>query len=134
MITTINVLRFILILLEISAVTALILIGLDIAMYTYKDRENEKTSATVNDLEIKSFVVNIICVTFDESAKTRVLKKKEETAFGGFFEESYERGFDITGELIYRGEHRYPTNDYVALIKKMDELADDQIFDNTEVL
>lgn len=60
--------------------------------------------------------------------------EKEKAAEGGFFEEPFVRGFDTTGELKYRGMHRFPTPESEVYSKLMDGKVDDEIFTNTEGL
>lgn len=101
---------------EIVAVTTIGLIAVDIAFFYYKgvvDGENKAIRKA------------------EHQAKHRLRTEKEAAAHEGFFEESYVRGFDASGAVITRGV-RVPTAKALEYFKKMDQLADEKIFLNTE--
>jgi hypothetical protein len=106
-----EVARILLILIEIAVVTLVVLLSIDMAFGLYKSTREENARQEARDKEL---------------VKEKLRAHKEETADGGFFEESFENGFDEVGELIYRGSHRFPTRD--------DDVADAEIFNNTEEL
>ena len=127
MLTFLNVLLIVVKSVGIMAIGAMILIGADLVWYYRKVTKKEfvQIKATADAMKTKL-----------DAAKTMLRREKEEYASGGFFEESYTRGFnDTTGELLYRGLHRAPADDEVwEACQKLNELTDTQIFDNTEDL
>jgi len=78
-------------------------------------------------------------VEWKESVKRKLREEKEQKALeGGFFSDSlvpYVPGFDGKGELLYRGRHMaVDINELWEECRKLDELADADIFKNTEEL
>lgn len=141
MIMVLSVLRSLLILVEIAAVIAVTLLILDFTYFLYEEAKEEKRrkdgrhhKSEIDNIvaEIKYFVFEMRFIEFKEAAKAQLRKQKEASAEGGFFEEPFVRGFDTTGQLQYRGEHRFPTPETAVLVKKMDDVLADQIFENIE--
>jgi hypothetical protein len=65
--------------------------------------------------------------------KEQLRREKEAAAHEGLFQDHYIYSFDTNGAVISRIV-RIPTEEGLAYYKTMDELADFQIFDNTEDL
>jgi hypothetical protein len=95
---------------EIAAVTALVLIAIDYAFF-----ENRQSKGR-------------------HVRKATVRREKEESASGYFVELPFKAGFDTTGRLLYRGEHRFPTAQAEKYHKQMDEAQADVIFKSVEEL
>ena len=138
-----TILRAFFIIVEVVAVLLVVLIALDFLHYTYKEHRADKKrdQGRHHKSEMENFIAEVKYMVFEmrlieikEAVKAETRRAKEETATGGFFEESYVNGFDTTGALIYRGEHRYPTPETAELVKAMDDRAADEIFNNTEEL
>jgi hypothetical protein len=126
MISTLNVLLFWLKVLEFLCVMAILIIGVDLAWYTF-DGWHQKTTRVKAEEAAKSKVQEL-----KKRAQARLRNQKEAEAWDGFFKDGYVFGFDINGEFLYRGEHRFPTEKAEEYSREMDKRAADQIFENTE--
>lgn len=143
MVTSLNILLYVLKTIEVVAVLAIILIGIDLAVYLARDGKpaHKKTGAIKNKLKVLSYKTKTSVDRLlaspkkfkKERAKAKLRKAKEREAYESFFEESYVRGFDSNGTLFYRGMPA-PTEKARVYYRMMDKLADQIIFDNTEVL
>lgn len=123
MIAFLNVLIFVLETVEVIAILALIMIGIDLAISETRVHRSNTTPHKTEKARHRA----------SEVAKRKLREQKERTAHEGFFEESYVRGFDVSGALFHRGV-QVPTAKALEYYRKMDELADTQIFLNTEEL
>lgn len=109
---------------EVLAVTAMVLIGVDVAIYEYRDH---KETARLNVKRILEATKESLRLQKEEQAR----RQSEET--GAFFEEAFLPGFDGSGNLHYRG-HTVSADARWSYYEKLDKLADTQIFLSTEVL
>lgn len=124
MISFLNILRVLLMGIEVVAVSTIVLIGVDyLAYHVNKGRQSEtKTHAAKTKESVKEMM-----------RKERLRREKEESAHEGFFEEFCVRGFDTNG-AIYTRIVKVPTETAREYYKQMDELTDAEIFLNTEEL
>lgn len=89
-----------------------------------KARETAKLQEDINKLK--------------KISQAKLREEKEASAaheelLWGFYDESYPRGFDRDGKLLYRGYTVAP-EDVFDNYRKLDELADDLIYENTKEL
>jgi hypothetical protein len=133
---------------EVLAVTLMIAIGIDLGVYMYKEshpaksRRFIKASAWVVAQSIRVLSWCTIEAKGRHSAskkrkeQLRVIAEKEASAHEGFFEESYVRGFDSNGSMLYRG-CQVLTDEGRAFHKAMNDIdlaVDGKIFENTKEL
>jgi hypothetical protein len=145
--TYLNVLIFCLKSVEVFVVLLILVIAVDLGIAEFKNNDRTKKTGEPKMLKIQNLIRAIVLLLNglkarsikawdrdqDCKAKHRLRTEKEKSAHDGFFEDSYVRGFDATGAIIHRGV-KVPTEKALEYYRKMDELADTQIFDNTEVL
>lgn len=132
----------------VIAVTAIVLIGIDVAYSEFK--ATGKHVKHKNGLFVTALAwvaiggIRIVTwikqeIEFEKTeemlfrAKQRRLREKENEAAGDFFEESYVRTFSPNGSLTYLAV-QVPTQRAREYYKLMDERADAAIFTNTEEL
>lgn len=125
-ITFLNALIIMLGLIVMLGILLIIIIGIDLAYDlardTYKTRIVEPSKKKARHRRLT-----------DHERRKLLIAEKEKAAREGFFEDPYVRGFDPNGVLAYRGS-QVLTPKGLEYYKIMDKLADDKIFQNTEVL
>lgn len=121
MIAFLNALLVVLYATLIIAVLAILVIGADLAYYTF-DGWNREDRRIKNRANAQRRMAEM-----KKRAQDELRVRKEAEAAAGFFETKYFRGFDSNGSMYYRG-HKVPTMAALEYYRKMDELADTQLF------
>lgn len=130
---------------EVLAVLAMVLLGLDMAWWLFHNPEAKAArAAKPKKLTIQTNVQKLIETTREKQAKrkaeaeerrkARLRAAKEAEAWLGFDTAEYFHGFDREGALIYRGATAPTGQDWEFFSKKQDEIADEAIFTLTEDL
>jgi hypothetical protein len=108
----------------------------DVAVYRVK-RAKIKEAARVREVAKLQEDIN----NLKKISQARLREEKEAAAareeyLWGFYDESYARGFDRDGQLLYRGFTVSPEDvfDSYRKLEELDEIADSQIYANTEEL
>jgi hypothetical protein len=122
MITFLTILIVFLKTVEVVAVFAIVLIAVDMMIFTAHKPNSVKTP-TSKGRHTPKYVA-------EEKAK-QLQRKEEEAAAAGTFFDTASWGFNTSGEMFYRGAKVSPEND-LNFYKIMDELADNEIFVNTK--
>lgn len=102
-------------------------------MYHGSEREKKVLQARAEASEKRQKAARTKDSVKEMLRKEQVRREKEAAAHEGLFEDRYMHFFDTNGALITRIV-RVPTEEGLEYYKTMDELADFQIFDNTEDL
>lgn len=145
LVTSLNILLFVLKSVEVLAVITILLIGIDLAFYMYKDSHPTPRAKRRFFLHTAAGIVagTIRMITeiklyIDERSvrkeQIRVIRAKEAEAHEGFFEDSYVVGFDSNGTMLYRGCQVLSEKgvSFNQAMDDIDKLMDARIFDNTK--
>lgn len=162
--TSLNALVFCLKSVEVFVILCVIVIGVDLGIYEFKNttktkqtKQTKESTMTIVKNALRALLRGLALFLSEaqarvikprqeekttgrhrpDAAKARIRAAKEKSAHEGwhkgFFEDSYVRGFDVSGELFHRPMvATAPYDGYYKYYKKMDELADTEIFLNTE--
>lgn len=106
---------------EVLAVLALVLIGVDMTIFLFTDPKKVKKPVRIGRHTPESIAKEL----------ERQRKENEAAAQGVYFDDTNCWGFDRSGEMYYRGASILAQSD-ATFYEVMDELADNEIFVNTK--
>lgn len=148
MLTSLEIVLFVLKCFEVLAVLIIAIITVDFLCFEYQEwrKKNVEWAKTTERL-LAAATVAVASATAShiaidqllEDSKVRLAEakerderryQKEQEARQSFFDDGYFRGFDANGQLIYRGATAPSGQDW-AFFEGQDKVADSQIFENT---